>query len=229
MNEACISPIAKIYNDYSSKFAIPRQSGIADEVISEIVFEKDYRNDDCLKGIEEFSHLWLIWGFSEIPENKWSPTVRPPRLGGNIRKGVFATRSPFRPNRLGLSSVELFRIEKTCDKGTVLLVKGADIMSGSPIYDIKPYLPYVDIHSDATGGFTDSIEYRCLNVVIPDELILMLDDTKKETLIKILSQDPRPSYHDDEDRVYGFAFADMEIKFTVSGDVLNVVDIYKIC
>lgn len=227
MNEACISPIAKIYNDYSSKFAIPRQSGIADEVISEIVFEKDYRNDDCLKGIEEFSHLWLIWGFSEIPEDKWSPTVRPPKLGGNKRKGVFATRSPFRPNRLGLSSVELLRIEKTSDKGTVLLVKGADIMSGSPIYDIKPYLPYADMHPDATGGFTDSIEYRCLDVVIPDELLIMLDDSKKETLIKILSQDPRPSYHDD-DRVYGFAFADMEIKFTVSGDILNVVDIYKI-
>ncbi len=222
-----IAPIAKIYNAFTSKFAIPRQSGIANGIISEIVFEKDYRNEDCLKGIEDFSHLWLIWGFSKVPQGKWSPTVRPPKLGGNKRMGVFATRSPFRPNNLGLSSVELFRIKKTDDRGTVLLVKGADILNGSPIYDIKPYLPYTDIHTDATGGFTDNIEYSSLEVVISDSLLAKLDAERAEILIKILSQDPRPSYHDDKNRVYGFAFADMEIKFIVSGDVLTVVDIYK--
>ncbi len=227
MNNITITPIAKIFNDYSSKFAIPRQSGIAGELVSKIVFENDYRNADCLRGIEEFSHLWLIWGFSEVPEDKWSPTVRPPKLGGNKRMGVFATRSPFRPNRLGLSSVELFRIQKTDDRGTVLLVKGADILNASPIYDIKPYLPYTDIHADATGGFTDYIEIRRLDVIIPDKFRALIESEKLDALIKILSQDPRPSYHDDPDRVYGFAFADMEIKFTVFEAVLTVVDIYK--
>ncbi len=227
MNNVTITPIARIYNDFTSKFAIPRQSGIADDIISEIVLEKAYRDEACLKGIEDFSHLWLIWGFSDVPRGKWSPTVRPPKLGGNKRMGVFATRSPFRPNSLGLSSVEFVRLEKTSDRGTVLLVKGADILNGSPIYDIKPYLPYTDIRHNATGGFTDNIEVPCLDVVIPDSLFDDIGSEQAKILIKLLSQDPRPSYHDDADRVYGFAFADMDVKFTVSGKILNVVDIHK--
>lgn len=225
MNELLIKPIAKIYNDYTSKFAIPRQSGISDSIISEIVFEEEYREDNAIRGIDGFSHLWLIWGFSEVPQGKWSPTVRPPKLGGNKRVGVFATRSPFRPNGLGLSSVRLEDIRKSPDKGTFLVVSGADLLNGTPIYDIKPYLHYTDVHSDATGGFTDCIESFELDVVIPDNLAKLLDPLKLTDLIKILRQDPRPSYHNDPDRIYGFSFAGKEIKFKVSDGVLMVVEI----
>ena len=228
MNEHSIKPIAKIYNDFTTKFAIPRQSGQLNTVKSEIVFEKEFRIDDSLRGIEGFSHLWLIWGFSEVPEGKWSPTVRPPKLGGNKRVGVFATRSPYRPNALGLSSVKLEGIKKSTQKGTYLVVSGADILSGSPIYDIKPYLPYTDIHSCATGGFTDELSLTPLEVVIPDNIMSELDAAQADELINILSQDPRPSYHNDPDRIYGFPFGGMEIRFMVDKGVLTVVEIERI-
>ncbi len=220
-----IDTIAKIYNSYTSKFAIPRQSGLNMGVISEIVFEKGYRIDEALRGIDGYTHLWLIWGFSGNPQGKWSPTVRPPKLGGNKRVGVFATRSPFRPNGLGLSSVKLESVKKDSKNGTILLVSGADILNGTPIYDIKPYLPFTDIHRDATGGFTDSIEMPELEVIISDALKSKISHEDFDNLINILKQDPRPSYHNDPGRVYGFAFAEAEIKFKVEGNTLTVVEI----
>ncbi len=227
MNEHVIKPIAKIYNNFTTKFAIPRQSGILKSIKSEIVFENEFRFDESLRGIDGFSHLWLIWGFSEVPHGKWSPTVRPPKLGGNKRVGVFATRSPFRPNSLGLSSVRLEEIKKSHDKGTYLVVSGADILNGTPIYDIKPYLPYTDIHHDATGGFTDDLNLSVLEVVIPDDILSVLDPQQREVLINILKEDPRPSYHHDPDRVYGFPYGGMEIKFKVENGVLSVLSIEK--
>lgn len=219
-----IKPIARIYNDYTSKFAIPRQSGISYNIKSLIVFEKEYRIDEALRGIEGFSHLWLIWGFSLVPQGKWSPTVRPPKLGGNKRMGVFATRSPFRPNSLGLSSVKLEEVKRSHNNGICLVVSGADILNGTPIYDIKPYLPYTDIHSNATGGFTDEIDIYELNVIIPDSLKSKIDISKLNDLLDILKQDPRPSYHDDA-RIYGFSYGGLEIKFKVEDKLLTVVDI----
>lgn len=227
MNKNVIKPIAKIYNDYTSKFAIPRQSGISDTIKSEIVFEPEFRIDDALRGIDGFSHLWLIWGFSEVPCGKWSPTVRPPKLGGNKRVGVFATRSPFRPNGLGLSSVRLEETKKSPDKGTYLVVSGADILNGTPIYDIKPYLPYTDIHSDAAGGFTDNLEPFELEVNISHELLSKVEPQKRADLVNILSQDPRPSYHNDPERIYGFSFGGMEIRFKVDDSLLTVVEIER--
>ncbi len=220
-----IKPIAKIYNSYTSKFAIPRQSGLGSGVISEIVFEEEFRIDEALRGIEGYSHLWLIWGFSQNPAGKWSPTVRPPKLGGNRRVGVFATRSPFRPNGMGLSSVKLEEIKKDRKKGTYLLVSGADILNETPIYDIKPYLPFTDIHSDATGGFTDEIEINELNVVIPDSISSNIAPGDLDNLINILKQDPRPSYHRDPQRIYGFAYGKKEIKFRVEDNILTVTEI----
>ena len=225
MNKMLIKPIARIYNAYTSKFAIPRQSGISKSIKSEIVFEEDYRIEEAIRGIDGFSHLWLIWGFSQVPEGKWSPTVRPPKLGGNKRVGVFATRSPFRPNGLGLSSVRLEEIKKSAQNGTYLVVNGADILNGTPIYDIKPYLPYTDIHSNATGGFTDTLDAEELQVVIPSHLNSKIDAAMPCDLVNILKQDPRPSYHNDPERIYGFSFADKEIKFKVQGKVLTVVEI----
>ena len=219
--------IAKIYTDFKEKFGIPRQSGLTPTLESRIVFEPKYRNDDALRGIEEFSHLWLIWGFSENPtSDKFMPTVRPPRLGGNRKMGVFATRSPFRPNPLGLSSVKLLRLEKT-NEGTVLIVSGADMLSGTPIYDIKPYLPYTDIHNDAKGGFGSERLFYKLKVDFPENLLSLIPENKREGLMELLSEDPRPSYIEDEERIYGFNFAEFEVKFKVTGNTLKVISVEK--
>ena len=214
--------IAKIHNDFKEKFGIPRQSGLSGEMKSRIVFEPEYRNPEALRGIEGYSHLWLIWQFSLVETDKWSPTVRPPRLGGNKRVGVFATRSPFRPNPLGLSSVKLESIEITKNEGTVLIVSGADLLDGTPIYDIKPYIAYSDCHTDAVSGFADPVREYHLNVVFCKELLSLIDISKQNSLIKILEQDPRPSYQNDPDREYGMRFSDYEIFFKVDGNTLTV-------
>ena len=216
--------IARIYNDFSHKFGIPRQSGILPEMLSTIVFEPDYRTDDALRGIEEFSHLWLIWQFSENGSAKWSATVRPPRLGGNTRMGVFATRSPYRPNPIGLSSVRLVEVKRTEKDGTVLTVAGADILSGTPIYDIKPYVAYSDSHPDASSGFADERLSYSLTVNIPEALEKKLPADKRATVITMLENDPRPSYHEDG-RIYGMTFGGYEIKFFVECNVLTVTEI----
>jgi putative methyltransferase, YaeB/AF_0241 family len=219
--------IARIHNDFPTKFGLPRQSGLAPSLRSKIVFEPDYRIAEALRGLEGFSHIWLIWGFSANPsgpDTGWSPTVRPPRLGGNVRIGVFATRSPFRPNPIGLSSVKLESIEKDGDNGLVLIVSGADLMDGTPIYDIKPYLPGVDAHPDATDGFVGTHAQILLDVEIAPELAQKLSDAQRETLREILAQDPRPAYHashDDPSRVYGLSFATLDIHFTVSNNHLT--------
>ena len=217
--------IARIETDYKTKFGIPRQSGLVD-LEALIVFEPEYRNDDALRGIEEFSHLWLIWNFSLAERDEWSPTVRPPRLGGNKRMGVFATRSPFRPNPIGLSSVKLLGTVKS-EKGLCLRVSGADLMNGTPIYDIKPYLPYTDSHPDAVGGFADKKLNDNLKVNFPNELLMLIPENKKSALLELLSEDPRPHYISDSDRVYGFEFADFEIKFKVENNVLIVLEVAK--
>ena len=219
-----IKPIARIHNDYTEKFGIPRQSGLARN-ISRIVFGKEYRDANALRGLEGFSHIWLLWGFSETPsEEAFRPTVRPPRLGGNQRVGVFATRSPFRPNPIGLSSVELKEIIET-DEGPVLIVIGADLMDGTPIYDIKPYLKQFDSHPDAVSGFVESSEYRTLEVDIPKDLSDRIPEESRSSLIEALEQDPRPHYQDDPDRVYGMKYADLEIKFKVCDERLIVIDV----
>lgn len=218
-----IKVIAHLYNDFTDKFGIPRQSGILDEMLSEIIFEPEYRKEVAFRGIEGFTHLWLIWQFSESVRGTWSPTVRPPRLGGNKRMGVFATRSPFRPNPIGLSCVKLEKLSLTAEKGPVLLVSGADVMNRTPIYDIKPYLPYADRIEGASGGFTDEVEKELLEVRFPAELLNNIPPDKQKTLLKLLSNDPRPSYQNDPDRVYGFFFSDFEIKFKVCGQTLTVV------
>ncbi|MBO5228235.1 MAG: tRNA (N6-threonylcarbamoyladenosine(37)-N6)-methyltransferase TrmO [Lachnospiraceae bacterium] len=214
--------IARIYTDFPEKFGIPRQSGLIEELKGRIVFEKKYRSVDAVRGLEDFSHIWLIWQFSEAVRDKgWSATVRPPLLGGNTRMGVFATRSPFRPNPIGLSCVKLERIEFT-EEGPVLIVAGADLMNGTPIYDIKPYLPYADSKPDAVGGFTENLAERRLEVEISEELLDKVPVDKREALIKVLEADPRPSYQSDPERVYGMSFAGLEIKFSVSEYVLHV-------
>jgi len=220
-----IKPIAYIHNDYKTKFAVPRQSGISD-IPSTIVFEKEYCDENAVRGIEGFSHLWLIWGFSENVRERHSLTVRPPRLGGNTRLGVFATRSPFRPNNLGLSSVKL--INADFKNGILSLnVIGADLIDKTPIYDIKPYVKYSDCHEDAVSGFADKEEFSMLTVDIPDNLLKSIPKEKRKTLITILENDPRPAYQSDGNRVYGFEFADYEIKFTVENNKLNVTEIYE--
>ena len=215
--------IARIHNDFKEKFGIPRQSGLSGGLESRIVFEPEYRNPEALRGIEGYSHLWLIWEFSEAKRETWSPTVRPPRLGGNKRVGVFATRSPYRPNPIGLSSVKLERIEQTRDEGTVLIVRGADLLDGTPIYDIKPYIAYSDSHPDAIGGFADPVRNYALKVDFCKELLSKVHISKQKALIEILEQDPRPSYQNDPQREYGMRFADYEIFFKVDGDRLTVV------
>ena len=219
-----VKVIAKIENDFTEKFGIPRQSGLSDSMVSRIVFEPEYRNDDALRGIEGFSHLWLIWQFSQAIREDWSPTVRPPRLGGNTRLGVFATRSPFRPNPLGLSSVRLLGTEKT-ENGTVLLVAGADLMNGTPIFDIKPYIPYCDSHKDAAGGFTDTAGDFLLQVDFPEEHLSKLPKEKQAGLLEVLSHDPRPSYQNDPDRIYGLTFGTWDIRFTVKDNTLRVQEV----
>ena len=214
--------IATIRSDFPTKFGIPRQSGLVEELKATIVFEPAYRNPDALRGLEEFSHIWLIWQFSEAVRDKWSPTVRPPRLGGNTRMGVFATRSPFRPNAIGLSCVRLEEIRKDPKLGTVLVVSGADLMDGTPILDIKPYLPYADSHPEALGGFTGNVGGKVLEVDFPPELLAQVPEGKRGALIGVLSRDPRPSYQHDPDRVYGMAFGGWEVGFSVDGDILHV-------
>ncbi len=220
-----IQVIARMHSDFSTKFGIPRQSGLVEELRSTIVFEPEFRNSDALRGIEEFSHLWLIWQFSEAIRQGWSPTVRPPRLGGNTRMGVFATRSPFRPNNLGLSSVRLLGVEHTREFGTVLHVGGADLMNGTPIFDIKPYIPYGDCHPDATGGFTDRAGSFLLSVDFPDHLLERLPEDKRSAAVAVLSHDPRPSYQRKPERIYGLSFAGFDIRFTVEETHLTVCQV----
>ena len=227
MENINIQVIARMHSDFATKFGIPRQSGLVEELRSTIVFEPEFRNPDALRGIEDFSHLWIIWQFSEAVRTGWSPTVRPPRLGGNTRMGVFATRSPFRPNNLGLSSVKLLGVEHTEQFGTVLHVGGADLMDGTPIFDIKPYIPYGDCHPEATGGFTDTAGEFLLNVEFPEELLNILPVEKREAAIGVLSHDPRPSYQRKPDRIYGLTFAGFDIRFKVAEDILTVVEINK--
>ena len=223
-----IRPIARMHSDFPTKFGIPRQSGLVAELRSTIVFEPEFRNPDTLRGMEGFSHLWIIWQFSEAVRQEWSPTVRPPRLGGNTRMGVFATRSPFRPNNLGLSCVKLLGIEQTANNGTVIHVAGADLMDGTPIFDIKPYIPYSDSHPDALGGFTDTAEDFLLDVQFPDQLLIQIPEEKREAAVAVLSHDPRPSYQRKPGRVYGLTFAGFDIRFTVEEKVLTVVSIEKV-
>ena len=225
METVSMEIIARMHSDFSTKFGIPRQSGLVEQLRSTIVFEPKFRNDDALRGIEDFSHLGIIWQFSEAVSSDWSPTVRPPRLGGNTRMGVFATRSPFRPNHMGLSSVKLLGVEHTAQHGTVLHVGGADLMDGTPIFDIKPYIPYSDCHTDATGGFTDSAGDFLLNVDFPPDLLNKLPEEKQEAAIAVLSHDPRPSYQRKPDRVYGLTFAGFDIRFTVQDETLTVRDV----
>ena len=218
--------IARIRNPYDEKFGVPRQSGLAEEVISTIVFEPEYRVEEALRGIEAFSHLWLIWAFDRTERETWSPTVRPPRLGGNERVGVFATRSPYRPNAIGLSCVRLAGTEKTRE-GIVLKVAGADLVNGTPIYDIKPYLPYADCRPEATGGFTDRTEKRKVEVAFVQEVLEKLDAGEEAALRSVLKEDPRPAYQDDPERVYGFGFSGKQIRFRVRDGVLTVIGIER--
>ena len=228
MENVNIQVIARMKSDFATKFGIPRQSGLVEELRSTIVFEPEFRNPDTLRGIEDFSHLWLIWQFSEAVRTEWSPTVRPPRLGGNTRMGVFATRSPFRPNSLGLSSVKLLGVEQTKEFGTVLHVGGADLMDGTPIYDVKPYLPYTVSHPDAKGGFADAFTDYALDVVFPEQWLQMIPVEKREGLFGILSQDPRPSYLDDPERIYGFNFLEFDVRFKVKDNTITVCEIEKL-
>ncbi len=222
-----IKPIARIQTEFPEKFGVPRQSGLAKGLRGRIIFEPQYRNPDALRGLEGFSHIWLIWEFSaNRTTREWQPTVRPPRLGGNIHLGVFATRSPFRPNPLGLSCVEIDSIDLFTEDGPVITVKGADLMDGTPIYDLKPYIRYADSRQQAVCGYVDSLEERSLKVVFPSELSEKIEDTSViPSLVETLRLDPRPSYHDDPERVYGLSFAGLNVKFQVNGAVLTVVDV----
>ena len=219
--------IARIRSDFPTKFGIPRQSGLVDELEAAVVFEPEFRNPDAVRGLDGFSHLWLIWQFSAAVRDTWSPTVRPPRLGGNTRMGVFATRSPFRPNPIGLSCVRLSRVEIEPELGPVIFVRGADLMDGTPIYDIKPYIPYADCRPEATGGFTDGAGDYLLTVSCPDELLEAVPQARRDALLAVLSHDPRPSYQSDPERVYGMSFAGCNVRFRVSGGALTVTDITR--
>ena len=220
--------IAHIRTDFSSKFGIPRQSGLVDELEATIIFEPEYRNPDTLRGLEEYTHLWLLWQFSECADKDWTPTVRPPRLGGNRRMGVFATRSPFRPNPIGLSCVRLLGIEKTEKYGCVIRVSGADLLDGTPIYDIKPYLPYVDSHPDASNGFALDEKEGRLDVEFDEDIIKIIPPEKQAALKAVLAQDPRPGYQDNPERIYGIEFAGFDVRFTVEDNILTVVEIKSI-
>ncbi len=220
-----MEPIAHIRSDFPAKFGVPRQAGLVEGLRAAVVFEPPYRVPEALRGIEGFSHLWLIWEFSQNRKGGWSPTVRPPRLGGNRRLGVFATRSPFRPNPIGLSCVKLERLERDAPDGPVLVVSGADLADGTPIFDIKPYLPYADCHPEAVGGFAGETPGGALAVDIPPELLSRVPGDRREALLGVLAQDPRPPYQDDPARVYGFGFAGLEVRFRVRDGVLTVVDV----
>ena len=217
--------IARIHSDFSTKFGVPRQSGLVDALESTVVFEPEYRNPDALRGLEDFSHLWLVWVFDKAFRRVWSPPMRPPTLGGTRRMGVFATRSPFRPNPIALSSVKLAGIEQTAEQGPVLHIRGADLMDGTPILDIKPYIPYADAHPEALGGFAAVPAGETLEVIIPPELLEKIPPERREALRGVLAQDPRPHYQDDPGRIYGFGFAGMEVKFSVEGTCLTVREI----
>ena len=217
--------IARIHNDFPTKFGIPHQSNRLDALKATIVFEKEYRVRDAVRGLEEYSYIWLLWQFSEAVRDDWSPTVRPPRLGGNTRMGVFATRSPFRPNNIGISSVKLEKIEQDPVLGPVLHISGADLMDGTPIYDIKPYLPYVDSHPEAAGGFTDRIEDYRLEVEFPEPLMEQIPKEQREALLEVLANDPRPRYQNDPDRLYGIAYGQKDIQFRVKDKKLQVVNV----
>ena len=219
--------VARIRTDFPTKFGIPRQSGLVKELQGRIVFEPEYRNPEAVRGLEDFSHVWLIWEFSESKRDGWSPTVRPPKLGGNIRKGVFATRSPFRPNPIGLSAVKLEKVEIHPELGPVLHVSGADLMDGTPIYDIKPYIPYADCIPDAKGGFTRETDNSLLEVIFPENLLEIIPFEKQKAVMQILAFDPRPSYQEDDERIYGVEFAGFDVRFRVKGRVINVVEVVK--
>ena len=227
MQSVDMTVIAHLRGDLPTKFGIPRQSGLVDALQSTVVFVPEFRDPDALRGLEGFSHLWLIWEFSQARRQQWSPTVRPPRLGGNRRMGVFATRSPFRPNPLGLSSVKLEGIEMRPEVGPVLLVRGADLMDGTPIYDIKPYIPYADCHPDAAAGFTAQTQFHHVEVVCPEEVWAQVPAAERDGLRGVLENDPRPSYQHDPERVYGMEFAGLEVHFKVDGDTLTVTDISR--
>ena len=220
-----LTPIAHIRSDFSEKFGIPRQSGLVEELTAAVVFEPEYRDPSAFRGLEGFSHLWLIWDFSQAHREGWSPTVRPPRLGGNKRLGVFATRSPFRPNPLGLSCVRLVEVRQDRALGPVLVVAGADLLDGTPIYDVKPYLPYADCKPDAVGGFAAQPKGADLTVECPPAVLDRVPEDKRAALLAVLAQDPRPQYQDDPERVYGMAFAGLEVKFQVAGERLTVTEI----
>ena len=219
--------IARIENDFCEKFGIPHQSGRLMEQKARIIFEPEFRVAEAFRGIEEYDYIWLIWQFSEAVREKWSPTVRPPRLGGNLRKGVFATRSPFRPNSLGLSSVRLEKVEFHSQLGPVLHVAGADLMNGTPIFDIKPYLPSADSHREARGGFTDRIQDHRLEVKFPEEFLEKIDKERRQALIEVLENDPRPGYQEDPERIYGISYGKNNIKFRVKENVLTVVNVME--
>ena len=225
MSDFSMKIIARIRSDFTTKFGVPRQSGLVDALESTIVFEPEYRNADALRGLEGFSHLWLVWVFDQAIRKDWSPTVRPPRLGGNARMGVFATRSPFRPNPIALSAVKLDHVELTADLGPVIHIRGADLMDGTPILDIKPYIPYADCHPDALGGFAAAPAGETLEVAIPADLLERIPQDRREALRGVLAQDPRPHYQSDPERIYGFGFAGLEVKFSVDGSRLTVVDV----
>jgi tRNA-Thr(GGU) m(6)t(6)A37 methyltransferase TsaA len=217
--------IARIHTDFPTKFGIPRQSGIIASLQGRIVFEPEYRNPEAVRGLEDFSYIWLLWEFSKAVRDTWSPTVRPPRLGGNVRKGVFATRSPFRPNPIGLSSVRLEKVDLDPKLGPVIYVSGVDLMDGTPIYDIKPYITYTDSHPDAVSGFASTPAEYLLEVDFPDNLLQKVPESQRESLIEVLAHDPRPQYQDDPERVYGMAFGGMEVKFKVKGIQLTVLEV----
>ena len=220
-----IKVIAHIHTDFTTKFGIPRQSGIVEELEATIVFLPEYRNPSAFRGIDGFSHLWLIWEFSESRRDTWSATVHPPRLGGNRRMGVFATRAPFRPNPIGLSCVKFDRLEMHPELGPVLHVRGADLMDGTPIFDVKPYIPYADCQPDAVGGFSDPVKDYHLEVVFPEEWLSFIPESKRSALHTVLSQDPRPAYQNDPERIYGFEFAGFDVRFRVRDGVLTVCEI----
>ena len=225
--EHTIQVIARIHSDFATKFGIPRQSGLVPQLQARIIFEPEFRIPEAVRGLEGFSHIWLIWQFSQAVREKWSPTVRPPRLGGNERLGVFATRSPYRPNSLGLSCVGLEKVEPDPELGPVLYVSGADLMDGTPIYDIKPYAPYADAHPEARGGFTDQVPRRRLAVDCPPALLELVPEEKRAALLGVLAEDPRPAYQNDPERVYAMAFAGLEVKFRVSGGTLTVCGVFS--
>lgn len=226
MNDITIRPIARVKSDFSDKFGIPRQSGIVDELEARIVFEPEYRDPEALRGITQFSHIWVLWQFSESVRDTWSPTVRPPRLGGNVRMGVFATRSPFRPNSIGLSCVRLLRVEETCD-GTVLVIGGADMLDGTPVFDIKPYIPYADSHPDAASGFAPDSGAR-LEVIFDAGIEKLVPAGKLEALKGVLANDPRPRYHNDPERIYAMDFAGVCVRFSVRDTILTVIEVSEL-